>query len=330
MYSPRKTKVAVISLLLLAIVVAAVGVCSVLSTGRRLQVGADQCASVIAFYNRQTHAVCVYSSKRGTTIADRCMDGWHMVSLLSELGTPQGWLCKACSPNSDTGQFVAVGDSKIHSIPIREAGEVGIYDGRIGVACVANRKVLLTYYDLKGRRTSARVLEVSGHEVTAVNSPVTESADGLAAVALSVDLATESRVYVFDKSGGLLADIGPGHQPVVDQKGDSVAYVPSSSPPLRQVQVGLFDIKARTHMRLAAWHPRHPTEMLPYCGPVCLQEVQWSDDGKWLICALQEAKCPDSLVCAVHVQTRHWCQLPIRVLHGRWVITNSSDTVEAE
>ncbi len=322
MFSPSKTKVTVISLLLVATGATLLSVSSILRTGRRLECGANQCTSVIAFLDRQTDAVCVYSAEHGTSVADGCVDGWHVVSLLSGMRRPQGWLCKACSPNSETGQFVMLGDGKIHPIPVRGGGEAGVYDGRIGIADAADGRAVLTCYDLKGKRSSARILKVPGHHVTAVHSPVTWSTDGLAAVALSVDLERESRVYVFSESGTLLADLGPGHLPAIDHKGGRVAYLLPSSSSFHQVQVGLYDTKARTRTQIAAWYPTRPAELLPYCGATDVHEVKWSDDGKWLICALGEATRPDSLICAVQLDSRRWCRLPIRVVHGRWAVGN--------
>lgn len=197
-------------------------------------------------------------------------------------------------------------------------------DYEIVIPSVEDGRLTATFYSLAGQRTRTRSFALRNARILKIDSALDVACNGMVCVSLSSQVTPERTVYVFDSAGRAVANLGRGNKPRFSPEATRIAYL-DETPDAQERQVSVYDFHSRKTKQIVAWRPVRLLDVSPYfCGNYAdgVSEVQWSPDGRWLLCSLFAYKAYPHLLTAVSTLSARpqRCYVPMTVLPGRWIV----------
>jgi len=264
--------------------------------------------------------------------------GWRVARLLGQDSVSRQWICLLVDENPAASYAaVAALEGTGYRFVLRpcelssNAGfrRVSLCDGRLVVPALEEGVLLLRLHSLNGRLVEERRLGIDGEAISALESPVDISRDGFATALIRAGRAATPEVCLFDPRGALCARLGSGGPPRFDNIGSRLAWPAGVMIGYQEKQrtgVVIYEVAARRIRRLVAWRPRKLGDALPWWWagehPSCVGEVQWTSDGRWLVCALSEPKVYNYSLVALDtfLPKPKRVYLPVHVPPSRWLV----------
>ena len=169
------------------------------------------------------------------------------------------------------------------------------------------------------------ILSVPGDKITSLLSPVSVSGNGLTVATLTTHGNSRPTIYLFESAHRAPFVVGSGYQPMLTQDGRRIGYIKAEPGGglSRSYKVAVFDVASRRTKTLRAWRPVRLSDLCPlWIGhPLGVVSLQWSEDGRWLLCALMLNQRYDQMLVALDVDSKiaRRYEFPFNVEPMKWV-----------
>ncbi|MGI6295516.1 MAG: hypothetical protein ACOX3G_05455 [Armatimonadota bacterium] len=168
-------------------------------------------------------------------------------------------------------------------------------------------------------------LSMPGDKITSLLSPVSVSGNGLTVATLTTRGNSTPTIYLFERGHRAPFVVGSGYEPVLTQDGRRIGYIEAEPGGglSRSYKVAVFDVASRRAKTLRAWRPVHLSDLCPlWTGhPLGVVSLQWSENGRWLLCALMVNQHYDQMLVALDVDSKivRRYKFPFNVEPMKWV-----------
>lgn len=256
--------------------------------------------------------------------------GWEIYRLAGQLSNRKfAIIIDSRSSTGSSSQFVATLDGseahRISGLPkSTDPANLSTTHNSILAPALENGALVVRTLSENGKPGYFRTLKIPGEKIVSLLGPLSVSRDGLVVAALTTQRNDTPTIYLFRNGRGPLV-IGSGYFPVLTQDSRKVGYVRAEPGGglSASYEVAVFDVRFRFNKVLTAWKPTHPTELIPFWmghpeGPV---SVQWSSDGRYLVCALMLHQHYEQMLVALDTGSKAIRRyvLPLRIDRMRWL-----------
>ncbi len=201
-----------------------------------------------------------------------------------------------------------------------------LWKDKILIPSVEGGQLRAYLYDLNGQKLMQKEFHLpNGIRIRDEVSRIEISDAGLAVTDVFVIGRDAAEVYLFDKNGKPISRLGNGTSPVITADGSRVAFVKWYSDSGRYKAV-IYDVIKKKSREIITWRPLRFRDAYPLLGGLhadTLSELQWSPNGKWLVCGLRrEFSITGLLLITLDVESNQpkRCYLPEIVESGQWVV----------